>query len=228
MKEFIIEFFTILANSIMVICFAFMSFLLIANFFHYREVTYTYSTDLNENIRYTGYKKLLKSIDKKMDSVNYDNPEYRNTAKPIHDYYEACVKSLNEGTFASFNNKNGISALDIYKANDEILKVYNGTCIFTVPNNISNIYGADKKNKSFVSTKKVTDEKADIIIDNADYLINSGLGNSSYSFVTDITRSTIYNKVSNELDLTIDNYRMIAYILDDVADWYVSEYGGNS
>lgn len=228
MRDFFTEFLTILANSVLIICFAFMSFLLLSNFFHYREVSYSYSTDLNENVKYTEYKKLLKSIDKKMDSVDIDNVNYRNTAKPIHDYYEACVKSLGEGTFASLESKGSVSATDIYNANNEILKEYNSVCIFSIPYNISNIYGYNKENKSFKSTKEITDQKADIIIDNANYLIDSSLGNSSYGFVTDVTRSTIYNKVENELSLTIDNYRMIAYLLDDVADWYVSEYGGAS
>ena len=89
--------------------------------------------------------------------------------------------------------------------------------------------------KTAISEKSVWRKITDIYyvryssrLDNAEYLTDSGLGNSSYNFVTDVTRSTIYNKVSNELDLTIDNYRMIAYLLDDVANWYVSEYGGNS
>lgn len=228
MKEFFTDFLTVLANSIMIICFAFMSFLLLSNFFHYREVTYSYSTDLKENVKYQEYKKVLKNVNKKMNSVDYKDPKYSTTAKPIHDYYEACISSLNKGTFAKLADKDGITALDVYNSNSEILKDYNSSCIFTIPYNISNIYGPKIVNKSFVSVKKITDQKADIIIDNADYLADSGLGNSSYGFVTDVTRSTIYNKVSNELSLTIDNYRMIAYLLDDVANWYVSEYGGNS
>ena len=73
----------------------------------------------------------------------------------------------------------------------------------------------------------MTETKRKIVIDNADYLIKSGLGNSSYNFSTDSSRNTIYNKTSNELRLTINNYKMIASILDDVANWYVAEYGGN-
>ena len=227
MKEFFTDFLTILANSIMVICFAFMSFLLLANFFHYKEVNYSYTTDLKDNIKYQEYNKILKNVNKKMNSVDYKDPSYSTTAKPIHAYYEACVSSLKKGTFTKLADKSGVTALDVYNANNEILKDYNSSCIFTIPYNISNIYGLKTVNKTFVPVKKITDQKADIIIDNAEYLTDSGLGNSSYSFVTDVTRSTIYNKVSNELDLTIDNYRMIAYLLDDVANWYVSEYGGN-
>ena len=72
-----------------------------------------------------------------------------------------------------------------------------------------------------------TEVKRKIVIDNAEYLTKSGLGNSAYSFSTDTTRGGIYNKLSNETKLTVNNYRMMASILDDVANWYVNEFGGN-
>ena len=65
MKEFFTDFLTVLANSIMIICFAFMSFLLLANFFHYKEVNYSYTTDLKDNIKYREYNKILKNVDKR-------------------------------------------------------------------------------------------------------------------------------------------------------------------
>ncbi|MGM9879126.1 MAG: hypothetical protein ACI31R_03795 [Bacilli bacterium] len=228
MKEFVLDFLKLLANSVLIICFALMSFLLISNLFHYREVSYGYSTDLNNDANYNEYKKILKEVDKKMNSVDYKNNQYNNTAKPIYEYYSGCINALNKGSFAKFGEKESITALDVYNANNEILKDYNNSCIFYIPYSISNIYSKSKPNVSFDKTKELTSQKADIIIDNAEYLTESGLGNSSYSFVTDITRASIYNKVQNELDLTIDNYKMIALLLDDVADWYVDEYGGNS
>ena len=228
MRDFIVDFLKLLANSVLVICLALMSFLLISNFFHYRDVSYSYSTDLSNNADYVEYNEILKNVDKKMKSVDYKNNQYNSTAKPIYEYYSGCVKALNDGTFAKLDSKESVTGLDVYNANNEILKDYNNKCIFYIPYNISNIYSKSSPNVSFDKTKELTSQKADIIIDNAEYLTESGLGNSSYSFVTDVTRSTIYNKVQNELDLTINNYKMIALLLDDIADWYVDEFGGNS
>ena len=97
MKEFFIEFLNLLANCILVICLSLMSFLLISNFFHYKDVSYKYNANLNENLNYVEYKKILKSVEKKMNSVDYDNVSYSVTAKPIYEYYTACVNSLEKG-----------------------------------------------------------------------------------------------------------------------------------
>lgn len=228
MKDFFVDFLSLLANSVLVVCLALMSFLLISNFFHYKEVSYNYAVDLKNNADYNNYKKVMKNALKKMNSVDYKNTKFNSTAKPIYEYYSGCVDALNNGTFAKLETKTGVTALDVYNANNEILKEYNNKCIFYIPYNISNIYSTNKPNVSFDSTKEFTSQKANIIIDNAEYLTDSGLGNSSYGFVTDITRSSIYNKVGNELDLTINNYEMIALLLDDIANWYVDEFGGNS
>ena len=64
-------------------------------------------------------------------------------------------------------------------------------------------------------------------MDNSYYLVDSSLGNSSYSFTTNITKVTIYNKLGKEFGLTLNDYYLVASILDDIADWYVLEYGGN-
>ncbi len=228
MKNFIVDFLTLLANSVLVICLALMSFLLISNFYHYREVSYKYTTDLSANAGYNDYKKTMKRVDKKMKSVDYTNVNYGNTAKPIYEYYSGCVKALNDGTFANLDKKDGITAMDIYNANNEILKEYNNKCIFYIPYNITSMYSKIKPSVSFDGTYKNTSLKGDLIIDNAEYLTKSGMGNSSYGFSTETTRSSIYNKVSNELELTVDNYEMIASLLEDIADWYTSEFGGNN
>ena len=226
MKEFFGEFLDVLSGCVLVICLAFASFLLIINVYHYKEVRYAQVINLNENADYIEYKNTLKSVDKKMKSVNISGVRYDSTAKPIYEYYEGCTKSLQNGTFATFESKDAVTGTDIYKANDEILKTYNRSCAFGIPYNITVISKSFKLSNS-ASLFKTTEGKRKIVIDNAEYLTKSGLGNSAYSFSTDTTRGGIYNKLSNETKLTVNNYRMIASILDDVANWYVDEFGGN-
>lgn len=226
-KEYFSDFLEMLANCALVICLSFAAFVLISNVYHYKEITYVHNIDVNDT-QYSEYEKMLSNVDKKMKSVNIDNVAYDTTAKPIYSYYESCINSLKDGSFAKLKGKTGITARNVYDANSDILKTYNGTCIFYVPYNISVINKNFKPKKSFKGVYKVTEQKREMIIDNAEYLTKSGLGNSSYSFSTNTSKFTIYNKVYNEFELTVNNYKMIASILDDVANWYVSEYGGNS
>lgn len=227
MKEFFADFLELLTNCVLVLCLAFASFLLIINFYHYKEVNNLQQVDMTST-SYSDYKNSLAKVDKKMKSVKLVGAGYDTTAKPIYQYYSACKKALDDGTFAKLGNKNGISGKDVYDSNKEILDDYNGKCIFYIPYNITVIAKNNQSVGSFNSVFKKTEEKRNIVIDNADYLVKSGLGNSSYSFATDTARGTIYNKTSNELRLTMDNYKLMVSILDDVANWYVQEFGGNN
>lgn len=227
MKEFFEELLLLLSQCILVVCLAFASFLFLINFYHYKEISYSEQFDLKDNVNYQEYKKIMNNVDKKMNSVNYDLVNYSNTAKPIYEYYKTCKKDIDAGSFSALENKKSINSLDIYNANTDILRKYNGSCIFFIPYNITLINKNNKPSVSFDSTKKITDDKADIIISNSDYLIRAQLGNSSYSFVTDNVRMGVYNKTYNEMRLTINNYKLMASLLNDVADWYVDEFGGN-
>ena len=226
MKDFFADFLESLANCVLVMCLAFSSFLLIINFYHHQDIKYSNVSDFSAI--YNQYKKDLAKVDKKMKSVNIASNKYDTTAKPIFTYYKACVDSLEKGSFAKLDGKKGIIAKDIYDSNDEILKTYNSKCIFGIPYNITVINKTYKPTVSFNNVFAKTEEKRNIVIDNADYLVKSSLGNSSYSFSTDISRNTIYDKTANEYRLTINNYEMMVSILNDVADWYVLEFGGNN
>lgn len=228
MKEFISDLLELLSVCILIVCLALASFLLISNFYHYKELNHSEVFDEGSKVQYNEYRKTLARVDKKMNSVDYNNNNYSTTAKPIHDYYDICISSLNKGTFAGLRNKESITAKDVYDSNNEILNTYNNNCIFFIPYNITIINRNNKPNVSFDSVFKITESKRKIVIDNADYLVKSGLGNSSYSFVTDSSRGSVYNKNLNEFRLTINNYKLMASILDDVATWYLDEFGGNN
>ena len=226
MREFLNDFLELLSNCVLIICLAFVSFLFIFNTYHFREIRYEQVMNMNENESYIEYKEILKSVDSKMKSVDISDSKYDSTAKMIYSYYNACVSSLQKGTFSTLEGKNSLNALDVYKSNDEILKKYNKSCMFGIPYNVT-VIGKNFKLGGYSNLFKTTEVKRKMVIDNADYLTKSGLGNSSYGFTTSATKGGINNKLANEARLTINNYRMIAFILNDVANCYVVEFGGN-
>lgn len=226
MNKFFEDFLELLADCILIMCLAFASFLLILNFYHSQDVMHSSVGDFT--VAYGQYKSELAKADKKMKSVNIGGSKYDTTAKPIYNYYNGCRDALEKGSFAKLDGKMDITAKEIYDSNNEILKSYNSMCIFGIPYNITVINKSYKPSVSFNNIFKRTEEKRNVVIDNADYLVKSGLGNSSYSFSTETSRNTIYDKKTNEYRLTINNYKMIASILNDIADWYVLEFGGNN
>ena len=227
MKDFFTELLELLSTCILIACLSFAAFLFILNFYHYKDISRAEVFEEGSRVQYNEYKKMLAKVDKKMNKVNHDNINYGSTAKPIYQYYKNCIEALNNGTFAKLDKKDKITAQDVYNSNDDILKDYNNVCIFYIPYNIKVISKNYKLGTSFDSVYKNTETKRNMVIDNANYLVKSGLGNSSYSFTTEVTRNGIYNKNLNEFRLTINNYKLMASILDDVANWYVSQFGGN-
>ena len=94
MKEFLIDFLKVLANSVLVIALAFTSFLLIINIYHYNEVSYEYEVNTKESDKYQEYKKTLERIDKKMNSVNSSNSNNDTSSRVIYEYYKYVTKGI--------------------------------------------------------------------------------------------------------------------------------------
>ena len=224
MRVFFIDFLKTIADSVLVIAMIFISFLLVINIYHYKEVSYKYEVNVNDSEKYQSYHDKLTVVDKKMKSVDITDPSYATTAKPIYHYYEGCKKVFNEDSFNNLHDKSLIDAVDIYFANAKILNDYNNSCLFSIPYSISMMY---KDSDSFEEVYQLIEEKRQMVIGNAEYLTKAGLGNSAYSFSTGTFKSTIYNQTASWFDLTVNNYDLMVSILDDIADWYVLEYGGN-
>ena len=159
-----------------------------------------------------------------MNSVDLNNTNYNTTAKPIYEYYKGCKEIFDEDSFNKLQDGMKINVVDIYNANNKILNDYNNSCLFSLPYNISMMY---EDSNVFDEVRELTEEKREIIVSNAEYLTKAALGNSSYSFSTNTFRASVYNQTASWYDLTINNYKMMASILDDIADWYVLEFGGN-
>lgn len=228
MKEFVIDFLKLLSNCVLVICFAFSAFLLIINIYHYEEVNVKYDYNVGEDIRYEEYKKSLAKTNKKIESVSTLDVRYDAYGKVIRDYYNACSKKLDESSYNKLDENAVIGVKDIYNFNYEILNDLNSTCLVS----ISSFINESSENADFdydpANTIELVNAKRDLVQENADYLVDSSLGNSSYGFSTDIFKGTIYDKNMSEFNLTIENYTLIASILEDIADWYVLEFGGNN
>lgn len=227
MKNILLEFLKLLSSAILIICFSFASFLLIINLFHYKEISRAQRIDMVDNKDYIEYKNTIDTVDKTMKSVNYNDAKYKNTAKPVYEKYNTCIKSLKESTFEGLKDKSSITILELYNINNEMLDEYNNLCISDIVYTIEEIGKTNNYKNNFVPIKKSIEEKQKIMLDNTDYLAKASLNNSSYSFNTDLSTSSIYNKTIGELKLTITNYKILASILDDIARYYSLEFGGN-
>ena len=227
MKEFVIDFLKVLSNCVLIICFAFSAFLLIINIYHYEEVNLKYDFNIGEDVRYKEYKQKLSKISKRMESVSSLDANYDLYGKVIRDYYNACNKKLNESSYNNLDKDTVVDVQKIYNLNKEILNNLNTTCLVSISSFIEE--SSEEVNFEYNpgDTIELVNAKRDLVQESAQNLMDSSLGNSAYYFSTDIFKGTIYDKNRSEFNMTVDNYTLIASILEDIADWYVLEFGGN-
>lgn len=227
MKGMILEFTKLLANCILVLCLGFASFLIIINMYHYKEIRYTYSTENISNFNYIEYESIMKKVDKKMKSVDCKDRDLKQKAESIFKYYDFCKVNLDNSAFNKIADTKTFNTKVIYKSNYEMINKIGKDCLYSYPYNIAKLYGKNVPT-SLQRISDVTREKEDIVADNANYLIKSSFQNSAYHFTTDVFKLTVSDRTRIEYDLTVNNYKLLASSLDDIADWYVSEFGGKN
>ena len=63
--------------------------------------------------------------------------------------------------------------------------------------------------KDITDITNYVSKQKDYILTNNNYLVNKMLANSTYSFVTDVTRSSVYNNTAEILNETLANYSVL-------------------
>ena len=59
------------------------------------------------------------------------------------------------------------------------------------------------------------------------FLINHMLSNSTYSFVTDITKNSIFNNTYETLNEVNENYYIFVSTVNYLSNWCINNLGGN-
>ncbi len=228
MKSVFKEFFELMGYCVLVVCFLFASFLLLMNVYHYKEVTRVENRNFSQESSYVSVKDTVSSIEKNVKLVNFtDNSNEALGGNLIKDGINSCVTSIKNSKFYALGEQTSITEKDVYDINKEMYNVVNNKCLFFIP------YYVDTTIKTYnVATSYEKELKDDIefsknkIADYSSFLFNKSLGNSSYSYTTSITNSTIYNDLNRSINLTITNYQELARAVERISLWYVDEFGG--
>lgn len=230
MKKFLRDFLKLFANSATVICLILASFLLMLNLYHHREININYYKDFSKDVQYLEYQGNLKKAYDNINSVNVDmvkgnRVSYATTAK---DVFNSCYSYMDKSAFNDLSNKKEFSVKDIYKYNTEMFETLSNKCLFTIKYN----YDILSKNHtdikhSFASVSNNLENSRVNILAATDYMISEMESNSSYYFMTDLTRNSIYNRNVENMAFTVKNYLDLSKALLDVSNWYSLEFGGN-
>ncbi|MDO4368971.1 MAG: hypothetical protein Q4C29_00310 [bacterium] len=225
MKKFFAEFLVVFAECILVICLAFVSFVFVLNIYHYDYISYVYNINPSESKAYKDFKSDIKSLSKKYKKVN---SSLSASSSVIYSDLDSCFNIIEKGYYYNdLSKKTTLESRDIYKSNNDIVNDINSKCLFRISYDISSFEKDGTFKHPFNDINDGISDKRDILISNAEFLLKLEYSNSSYSFSTQDFKYGIFNRTSNELFLTYNNYKILTSILDDIVDWYVLEFGGS-
>lgn len=226
MKEILKDFSTLFANGILVICLMVASFLVLINLYHSKEVSYEYYAELSEDDRYTSIKDSIEVMKTNVEAVPSSNNPAASGVKQVID---RCIIALESSSFYKLDEKDYIHFKDIYNANSELASELNNTCLFALSYTTSNdILGNTEYASSYEPVNTLVEEERNIVITQTDYLKNRLLANSTYSYMTDTTRNSIFNETEANLFLLVSSYDRVTSSLERVTNWYVDTFGGNN
>lgn len=226
MKEILKDFSTLFANGILVICLMVASFLVLINLYHSKEVSYEYYAELSEDDRYTSIKDSIEVMRTNVEAVPSSNNPAASGVKQVID---RCITALESSSFYKLDEKDYIHFKDIYNANSELASELNNTCLFALSYTTSNdILGNTEYASSYEPVNTLVEEERNIVITQTDYLKNRLLANSTYSYMTDTTRNSIFNETEANLFLLVSSYDRVTSSLERVTNWYVDTFGGNN
>ncbi len=229
MKNILKEYLDLFGNSLLIIALMLSSFLLLINLYHYREVNYKYTYDINDSGQYQQFKSTIEKIEKNSSKTNTDiikDQNKRMVLKSTGGQIDKCVALLKESDYYNLNTTT-FDANNLYFLNNDIFTDIQNQCLFLLNYSIVNSlqkYSVDST--SYKSIDNYTIHQIDSIKKYSEFIKNELLQNSSYYYATDTTKDTIFNKLQYTTDLIMFNYNNLITNVNKIAEWYVTEAGG--
>lgn len=222
MKEIIGDFIKLFTNCMLVLCLMLSSFLLIINMYHSKEVSYVYYNNLNDSASYNNAMKTKEQIAKNINNISTKDVVGVNVKSVL----QQCYNDIDSSTFAKFKTKQSFVLKDSYDAAIELRTTLNTDCLFNVTYIMNGMKETGLLKKDITDITNYVSKQKDYILTNNNYLVNKMLANSTYSFVTDVTRSSVYNNTAEILNETLANYSVLIDTMEKLSSWCANEIGG--
>lgn len=214
----------------MYLIFAFASFYLIVNLYHYLEIRRDFSVNFDN-------QSLVLKLEDKMAKVSnniagFDVNKYQgnidnNKMMVIASNLSTCVNSFNNDTIRSMHGKKKITIVDVYKLResyeDNILsECITGSLYWTTSIDITNF-----NSKYLVDNKDMMQLYVGSLLNETAYLKKDLINNSSYFFNTAISSASIKNNTKDGFYEVLNAYNKAASFVEFISEWFKNEVEGN-
>lgn len=227
--DFIKQYLKIISYICSGLVFAFASFYLLANLYHYFELRKDYITNYDEQLLVIKVNDTLNKIKENADSFDpntYKGNISTNNMLLIKNGFNACISSFNNETVTAMHGKNKITILDVYNLREAYENSILNRCI------VGNMYWlATDIDESFGSTylfnsKEINKMYIDSLLSSTSYLKKDLLNNSSYYYNTAIASSSMLDNTRDGFYEVMDAYNRAANFVLYLSDWFKMESEG--
>lgn len=225
--EFVKQYLKILSSVCTGLVFAFASFYLLANLYHFFELKKDFHTDFSKEPIVIDINETMQQVNNNINSSNLGKYKGRisiNNMNLIKQNLSNCIVSFNNSTIESMYTKNKITIVDVYKLresyeNDILNKcVVNGLYWLT--------YTDDSYGQYLIDNKELAKLHMDTLLTSTSYLKKDLLNNSSYYYNTAIASLSVLDNTRDGFYEVMDAYDRVAKLVLYVSNWYKAELEG--
>ena len=226
--DFLKQYLRIINYSILGILFAFSSFYILANLYHYFEIRRDYSVDVKALPVVNNINGNLTLINKNIDSFNantYKGKIPTTIMMKINHNLKVCVDSLNNDTYKEMLNKKKITIIDVYNLREAYENNVLNNCLV---NNINwLVLDNNGVNSTYLSTnKELITKHLNLLLIDTSYLKKDLLNNSSYYYNTNIASNSVKDNTKDGFYEVLDAYNSAADFILYISNWYKMEVEG--
>jgi len=226
MRIFINEYTKIFAYTILGIIFAYASFYLFANIYHYQEVRKTYDIKVEEMDNYHNIISNVKKIEKNTEA---DVNKYKGSTDKLMMFQlksglSTCATNLNNEDLKKLSKKEKITVIDVENFRQQIVNNVINDCL------IGSLYfvTSPKQNVKFLEQDRdLIKMEIDSINKKAEYMNRYVNNNSSLSFQTESAKHNTFDSVGDSFQYLFDIYEDSSKLVLEISNKYNKEVTDN-
>ena len=228
--EFFKQYLKIINYTLIGLVFAFTSFYLLANEYHYLELRKDYHVEFNSQPLVTSFENKIKTVNDNISKFNantYQGSIPVNKMQVFYHNLKTCSDKFSNETIQNMKDKDKITIIDVYKLRESYENDILNGCI------VNNLYWLTTINSDTFNNRYLLDNKDMIqlyinsLLDETSYLKKDLINNSSYFFNTSIASSSIKDNTRDGFYEVIGAYNKAASFVEYVSNWYKDEVEGN-
>ena len=226
---FLKQYIKIINYSLIGLTFAFSSFYLLSNAYHYLEIRKDFVVDFSSQTLVTDIDNKMKNVSKNISGFN--SSTYRgniptNQMIIIQQRLNGCISSFNNTTFNELKQKKVVNIKDVYMLRESYEDDILSDCIVT------NLYWTTAVNNETLNSSYLVDNQkmmqmyVEYLLNATSYVKKDLLNNSSYYFNTAVA-SAVKNNTKDGFYEVIGTYNKAASFVEFVSEWFKNEVEGN-